>query len=99
MVDHWQAIEHPEIQKMLTTLATKTADKFTSIHDADDLWQQAAEAIGRGRFGDLLGRLENHPGLIYDELKSFMRDYVKYEHKHHVTNESYEVRYLEGAHE
>jgi hypothetical protein len=99
MVDHWAALEHPEIQKMLATLATKTSDRLESIHDADDLWQQTAEAIGTGRFGDALERVESHPGLLYGDIREFMVDFVKYEHGHHVKNESYEVRYKEGAYE
>jgi hypothetical protein len=98
-MSHWDALEHPEVVKMITTQATKVSGSLPSIHDADDLWMQTAEAIGSGKFGDVLARVESDPGILYGDIREYMIDFVKYESKHFRQNESYEARYLDGAYE
>jgi hypothetical protein len=97
--NHWDALDNPDVARIVTTLASKIAGKLECIHDADDLWMQTAEAIGSGRFGDVLERVKTDPGLLYAEIKGYLQNFVRTEHKHYIENESYEVRFLEGAYE
>jgi hypothetical protein len=93
----WDSLKHPEVRKMLTTLAQKVIDTHPSVHDAADLWMQTAEAIALGKFGDVESRVESVPGILYGDFREFMVDFVKYQAKHHRENESYELRYFESG--